>query len=305
MAVYSSDLAGILPGQTLDGIVEGTKTASTIAALSGQDPMKFGNVNIVTFDDDPAAEFVDEGGAKSSEDIAPSVAVATPRKAVVTYRTSDEFMWANEDYQLGILDKFAEKAARALGRALDLGAYFRINPKTGNELVSWTNYVNATTNRVEIGADADAELLIEAAAGLLVPMGVNASGIALSPQLAWDLATVRYADGRKKFPEVGYTIEPTSFAGMQSSTSTTVSGKPRDRDAADNGVRAIVGDFNAGLRWGIQREIPFKVIPYGDPDNSGRDLQGHNEVALRAEVVYAWHANVDSFAVIENEQAAG
>lgn len=305
MAVYSSDLSGILPAQTLDGIVEGTKTNSTIVALSGQDPMKFGNVNIVTFDADPAAEFVDEGAAKSSEDIKPSVASAVPHKAVVTYRTSDEFMWADEDYQLGILDKFAEKAARALGRALDLGAYFRINPKTGNEITAWTNYVNATTNRVEIAADSDPELLVETAAGLLVPNGINASGIALSPQLAWDLATVRYADGRKKFPEVGYTIAPTTFAGLLASTSTTVSGKPRDKDAADNGVRAIVGDFNEGLRWGIQREVPFQVIPYGDPDNSGRDLKGHNEVALRAEVVYAWYAFTDSFAVIENEPTAG
>lgn len=300
MAVYSSDLTGILPEQTLNGIVEGTKTRSTIVALSDHEPMKFGNVNIVTFDDDPAAEFVEEGGAKSSEDIKPGVASAVPHKAVVTYRTSDEFMWADEDYQLGILDKFAEKASRALGRALDLGAYFRINPKTGNEITSWTNYVNASTNRVEIGADPDAEMLIETAVGLLVPNGVSATGIALSPQLAWDLATVRYADGRKKFPELGYSITPSQFGGLTASTSTTVSGKPRDKDVADNGVRAIVGDFNEGLRWGIQREVPFQVIPYGDPDNTGRDLKGHNEVALRAEVVYAWYAFTDSFAVIEN-----
>ncbi|MBM9432344.1 phage major capsid family protein [Flaviflexus equikiangi] len=305
MAVYSSDLTGILPEQTLDGIIEGTKTRSTIIALSDQDPMKFGKVNLVTFDEDPAAEFVEEGGKKSSEDIKPGTAQAVPHKAVVTYRTSDEFMWANEDYQLGILDKFAEKAARALGRALDLGAYFRVNPKTGNEIGTWTNYVNATTNRVEIAADSDSELIVETAVGLLVPNGISATGIALSPQLAWDLATVRYSDGRKKYPELGYTITPTAFEGLSASTSTTVTGKARDKDTTDNGVRAIVGDFNEGLRWGIQREVPFQVIPYGDPDNTGRDLKGHNEVALRAEVVYAWYAFTDSFAVIENPPVGG
>ena len=41
-----------LPTQIVDGIVEKTKTGSTIAALSGQEPMRFGDVTIVTFDDD-------------------------------------------------------------------------------------------------------------------------------------------------------------------------------------------------------------------------------------------------------------
>jgi hypothetical protein len=40
--------------------VERTKTASTVAALSGQEPMRFGNVNIITFDEDLSAEFVEE-----------------------------------------------------------------------------------------------------------------------------------------------------------------------------------------------------------------------------------------------------
>ncbi len=45
-----------LPTQIVDGIVEKTKTGSTIAALSNQEPMRFGPATIVTFDDDVAAQ---------------------------------------------------------------------------------------------------------------------------------------------------------------------------------------------------------------------------------------------------------
>lgn len=287
-----------LPTQIVDGIVEKSKTGSTIAALSGQEPMRFGDVNIVTFDDDLTAEFVEEGGAKSPDDAKPSSVVAVPHKAVVNFRTSDEFKIADEDYQLGILDKFEEKCSRALARGLDLGAYYRINPRTGNAITGWTNYLNSTTNRVEKGANADLD--IEAAAGLVIGDGYSPTGVALDPTYAWTLSTARYADGRKKYPELGLGIDVSSFEGLRASVSSTVSGKPKDGDAADNKVRAILGNFEQGIRWGVQRTFPFRMLEYGDPDNTGRDLAGHNEILFRAEVIFAWYVFVDQFAVIED-----
>lgn len=288
----------LLPTQIVDGIVEKSKTGSTIAALSGSEPMRFGDVNIVTFDDDLTAEFVEEGGAKSADDAKPDSVIATPHKAVVNFRTSNEFIGADEDYQLGILDKFEEKCARALARGLDLGAYFRINPRTGNPINTWTNYLNATTNRVEVGANADLD--VEAAAGLVIGDGYQPTGIALDPTYAWKLSTARYADGRKKFPELGLGVNVTSFEGLAASVSSTVSGKPKDGDAADNKVRGIVGNFQQGIRWGVQRTFPFRMLEFGDPDNTGRDLAGHNEVLFRAEVIFAWYVFVDQFAVLED-----
>lgn len=287
-----------LPTQIVDGIVEKSKTGSTIAALSGQEPMRFGDVTIVTFDDDLTAEFVEEGGAKSPDDAKPSSVVAVPHKAVVNFRTSDEFKIADEDYQLGILDKFEEKCSRALARGLDLGAYYRINPRTGNAITGWTNYLNSTTNRVEKGANADLD--IEAAAGLVIGDGYSPTGVALDPTYAWTLSTARYADGRKKYPELGLGIDVSSFEGLRASVSSTVSGKPKDGDAADNKVRAILGNFEQGIRWGVQRTFPFRMLEYGDPDNTGRDLAGHNEILFRAEVIFAWYVFVDQFAVIED-----
>ena len=300
-ALNTSDVT--LPTQIVDGIVEKTKTASTIAALSNQEPMRFGNVNIVTFDDDLTAEFVEESGAKSEDDAKPGSVIAVPHKAVVNFRTSDEFKIADEDYQLGVLDKFEEKCARALGRALDLGAYYRLNPRTNTAISGWTNYLNTTTNRVEIGASPQADLLLEQAAGLVIGDGYSPTGVALDPSFSWTMATARYSDGRKKYPELGFGVEVSSVEGLRASISSTVSGKPVDGHAADNKVRAIVGNYEQGIRWGVQKTFPFRMLEFGDPDNTGRDLAGHNEVLFRAEVIFAWYVFADQFAVIEDAVA--
>lgn len=294
----TSDLT--LPTQIVDGIVEKTKTGSTIAALSGQTPMRFGDVTIVTFDEDLTAEFVEQSGAKSENTAKPDSVVAVPHKAIVNFRTSDEFLIADEDYQLGILDKFEEKCARALARGLDLGAYYRINPRTGTPIATWTNFLNATTNRVEIGAASNPDLDVEAAAGLVIDAGYRPTGIALDPSYAWTMSTARYADGRKKYPELGLGVDVTSFEGLAASVSSTVSGKARDGDLADNKVRGIVGNFTQGIKWGVQRTFPFRMLEFGDPDNTGRDLAGHNEVLFRAEVIFAWYVDTAQFAVIED-----
>jgi len=298
----TSDLT--LPTQIVDGIVEKTKTGSTIAALSGQTPMRFGAVTIVTFDEDLTAEFVEQSGAKSANTAKPGSVVAVPHKAVVNFRTSDEFLIADEDYQLGILDKFEEKCARALARGLDLGAYYRINPRTGTPIATWTNFLNATTNRVEIGAASNPDLDVEAAAGLVIADGYRPTGIALDPSYAWTMSTARYADGRKKYPELGLGVDVTSFEGLAASVSSTVSGKARDGDLADNRVRGIVGNFAQGIKWGVQQRFPFRMLDAGDPDNTGRDLAGHNEVLFRTEVIFAWYVDTAQFAVIEGAAPA-
>jgi len=298
-ALQSGDLH--FPTQIADGIVEKAKTGSTVAALSGQEPMRFGNVDIITFDDDLTAEFVEQSAPKGSDNAKPAFVTATPHKAVVQMRTSDEFKWADEDYQTGILDRFGDKVSLALSRALDLGLYYRLNPRTGTEVATWTNYLNKTTKRVEAGAAADIDF--ETAAGLVIGSGYGVNGVALDPQYAWTLSTARYNDGRKKFPELGLGAGLTNFQGVNAAVSTTVSGKATDGSNTDNKVRAIVGNFQSGIRWGVQRTIPFRVLEFGDPDNTGRDLAGHNEVLLRAEVVYGWYAFDGQFAVIEDKVA--
>ena len=92
-----------------------------------------------------------------------------------------------------------------------------------------------------------------------------------------------------------------NWRGLNVGSSSTVSGAPEMSPAS--GVKAIVGDFSR-VHWGFQRNFPIELIEYGDPDQTGRDLKGHNEVMVRAEaVLYVAIESLDSFAVVKEKAA--
>lgn len=304
MAVFGTGQAApLMPREIADGMVKKTLSTSTIAKLSSQEPMRFGKTDIITFNDLPRAQFVEENGDKESTSGSFGSVTAAPHKAQVTMRFSQEVQWADDEHQLGVLRTLASAGADALSRALDLGVFHRINPLNGQAITTWTNYINATTKRVELGkggSDPDADF--RAAAGLIIndiDTGVQVTGAALDPKFTWALANLMVKDGAgvtstPRYPQLGLGADVSSFMGVPVAVGSTVSGLP---EAADTKVRAIVGDFTGGIRWGIQKELPVELITYGDPDGQG-DLKRKNQIALRLEIVYGWYAFVDRFAVI-------
>lgn len=304
MAVFGTGQAApLMPREIADGMVKKTLSTSTIAKLSAQEPMRFGKTDIITFNDLPRAQFVEENGDKESTSGSFGSVTAAPHKAQVTMRFSQEVQWADDEHQLGVLRTLASAGADALSRALDLGVFHRINPLNGQAITTWTNYINATTKRVELGkggSDPDADF--RAAAGLIIndlDTGVQVTGAAFDPKFSWSLANLMVKDGAgvtstPRYPQLGLGADVTSFLGVPVAVGSTVSGLP---EAADTKVRAIVGDFTGGIRWGIQKELPVELITYGDPDGQG-DLKRKNQIALRLEIVYGWYAFVDRFAVV-------
>lgn len=307
MATSLASSAFSLPKHLAAGIWRKATTGSTIAALSGAEPQQFGETQIMTFTTRPKAQFVAEGGSKTGSDAGFSSKTVVPRKAQVTMRFNEEVQWADEDYQLGVLTLLAEEISGALARALDLGVYHAVNPLDGVALSGSPAKVRDTTNVVTTGAGADLE--VESAAGLVIADGFVPNGIALDPSYAWTLATARYADGRKKYPDLGFGTAISTFEGLNASVSSTVSAP----EAAVSGgayassnpnVKAILGDFTQ-IRWGVQRNIPVERIVYGDPDGLG-DLKGKNQIALRGEVVFGWAImDTDAFAVIRTSSGGG
>lgn len=304
MAVFGTGQAApLMPREIADGMVKKTLSTSTIAKLSAQEPMRFDKTDIVTFNDLPRAQFVEENGDKESTSGSFGSVTAAPHKAQVTMRFSQEVQWADDEHQLGVLRTLASAGADALSRALDLGVFHRVNPLNGQAITTWTNYINATTKRVELGkggSDPDADF--RAAAGLIIndlDTGVQVTGAALDPKFTWALANLMVKDGAgvtstPRYPQLGLGADVSSFMGVPVAVGSTVSGLP---EAADTKVRAIVGDFTGGIRWGIQKELPVELITYGDPDGQG-DLKRKNQIALRLEIVYGWYAFVDRFAVV-------
>jgi len=296
MASVATSQFGTIANEHLMGVIKAIQGGSTVAALSGQEPMRFGTGEIVTFPTAPKAEFVAEGAAKSPSPGAFSTVKTTPHKAQVTVRLNEEVKWADEDYQLEAMQTLRDAIAKALSRALDLGLYYRVNPLTGSA-TSWTNYLNTTTNRVERNT-ATLDTDIRTAAGLVIGNGeYTPTGIALSSAAAFELGGILDTNLRPKYPEVGFGVNLSNFMGLQSSVSSTVAGLPEI--SGGTGVQSIIGDFREGVRWGIQREIPIGLIEYGDPDGLG-DLKRNNQIALRAEVQYAWYVDAARFAVVED-----
>jgi HK97 family phage major capsid protein len=293
MAVLAStDIS--FPKDVAAGIWKKTQTGSVVSQLSGAEPLKFGETDIFTFDTFPRAEYVAEGADKSPSSAAFGVKTVKPHKVQVTVRYDQEVQWADEDTQVGVLTELGDSLSIALARALDLGAIHGINPLTGAAATTITESLTGVTNIVTIGTDADLD--VESAVGLVVADEFTPNGIAFDPKYAWTLATARYTDGRKKYPELGFGTDITNFGGLPASVSTTVSGLPEA--AADTKVRGIVGDWTT-LRWGVQRNIGLTKILYGDPDGLG-DLSRKNQIALRAEVVYGWaFLDLNAFALLK------
>jgi hypothetical protein len=303
MAVFgTSDAQVLMPRNIADGMITESRTTSVIAKLSNREPQRFGEVDYIVFNDFPKAEFVEEGAVKAGTTGGFDAVTAKPHKAQVTMRFNEEIQWADEDYQLGVLKTLGDSGSVALSRALDLGLIHRINPLTGAVITGWDNYITATTNRVEINtADADADF--RTAVGLLVNASptVAVNGAAFDPRFSWSLSSLMARDGagatsQQRYPQLGFGTNVTDFMGVPVAQGDTVSGTP---EATDTKVRGIVGDFQNGIRWGVQRNFPVELIRYGDPDGQG-DLKRHNQIALRLEIVYGWYVFIERFGVIED-----
>ncbi|GLU88947.1 phage major capsid protein [Agromyces sp. NBRC 114283] len=293
-----------LPKNIAEGLWKKAQTGSAIASLSGAEPQKFGEVTHMTLTGRPRAELVGEGADKNDTNATFGTKVVTPHKFQVTMRFNEEVQWADEDYQLGVLTTLADEGGQALARALDLGGFHGINPRAGTVSSSIVagDRIASTTNSVEITTATltTPDIVIEQAAGLVISDGYVPNGIAFDPTYSWTVATARYEDGRKKYPELGFGANITSFEGLKAYSSSTVSGLPEA--SANTNVKAIIGQWDA-FRWGVQRRLPVELIKFGDPDGLG-DLKRKNQIALRLEVVYGWGVmDLDAFATVKDAVA--
>lgn len=277
-ALITSDFT--MPQEYATGVFKKAQASSALAQLSGAQPQKFGKTNVMVLTSAPKAEIVAEGGQKSPTPTTYGNKTITPTKLQVTVRVSNEVMWADEDYQMGVLADIQENCGIALGRALDIVGIHKANPLTGAVAASVTEGLVDATDAAQLSGTKYDEA-IEAASGLVIANGYTPTGIAVDPTLSFGLATMRDTTGRRIYPELGYGQGLTSFEGMTAAVSDTVSGKELAK-ASD--VLAVVGQFDA-FRWGVQRDIAMHAIEFGDPDGLG-DLQRLNQVALRAEIVY-------------------
>lgn len=262
-------------------LINKVKGKSSVAVLSGAEPVPFNGLKEFTFTLDNEIDVVAENGAKSHGGISIEPQTIIPIKVEYGARVSDEFMFAAEEEQINILKAFNDGFAKKLARGLDLMSMHGINPRTGTaSTVIGTNHFDARVTQTVTYAAAQANANVEAAIALVQGSEGDVTGMAMSPALRSGLAALTNSNGEALFPELAWGASPGSIKGLQVDVNPTVSVGDVDH--------AIVGDFREMFRWGYAKQIATHIIPYGDPDNSGKDLKGHNQIYIRAEAYLGW-----------------
>ncbi len=263
-------------------LVNKVKGKSSLAVLCNQTPIPFNGMKEFIFTMDNEIDIVAENGKKTEGGFTLDPVNIVPIKFEYGARLSNEFMYAAEEEQLEILKAFNDGFAAKVARGLDLAAFHGVNPRTGSasEVVGENNFDSKITQKVTY-SELTPDVNLEDAITLVHGSNGDVTGMAFSTEFGNAMSKVK-ENGVTQYPEFKFGGNPGSLGGMPVDVNRTVS------DMSDNKDKAIVGDFARAFKWGYSKQIPLEIIEYGDPDNSGKDLKGHNQIYLRAEVYLGW-----------------
>lgn len=261
-------------------LINKVKGKSSLVALSQQKPIPFNGQKEFTFTMDSEIDIVAENGKKTHGGVSIAPLTIVPIKVEYGARISEEFLYASDEEKIDIVKAFNEGYARKLARGLDLMAFHGINPRTGTaSAIIGTNHFDGKVTQTVDFNEADPDVNIETAASMVQGAEGVISGMAMDPQFSATLASYK-VNGVKQFPELAWGANPGAVRGIPTDINRTVSNGGNDL--------VIIGDFASMFKWGYAKEIPLEVIKYGDPDNSGQDLKGYNQVYLRSETYLGW-----------------
>jgi hypothetical protein len=282
--------------ELVSDLINKVQGKSSLAILSQQKPIPFNGQKEFTFTMDNEIDIVAENAPKSHGGISIDPITIIPIKVEYGARVSDEFLYAAEEEKINIIKAFNDGYAKKLAKGLDLMAMHGINPRTGAaSTVIGDNHFDAAVTQQVTYTSADPDANIEAAVALVQGAGGEVTGSAMSTVFSSALAAMRTGGDTniRLFPELAWGANPGSINGLKTEINGTVSAGGKDL--------AILGDFANMFKWGYAKQIPFEVIKYGDPDNSGKDLKGYNQVYLRSETYLGWGImDASSFARIVN-----
>ena len=262
-------------------LISKVKGRSSLAVLSNQQPIPFNGQKEFIFTMDSEVDVVAENGKKSHGGMSLDPVIIVPIKIEYGARVSDEFLYSTEEEKIKVLEAFNDGFAKKVAKGIDLMAFHGINPRTGaaSTVIGDNHFDKKVTQTVDYVA-SQVEENIEAAINMVQGSENVVTGIALDTTLSSALANLK-VNGVKQYPELAWGANPGAIRGLKADINNTVYN-------ASSKDHAIVGDFADMFKWGYSKQVPFEIIKYGDPDNSGKDLKGYNQVYLRAEAYVGW-----------------
>lgn len=291
----------LFPEILVNDLMNKVKGNSSLAVLSKQTPISFNGNKEFVFSMDKEVDIVAEGGQKSEGGISLDTVIMVPLKIEYGARVTDEFLYASEEYKLNILKAFNDGYAKKVAKGLDLMAFHGINPRSGQaSTIIGNNCFDKKVTQSVVFNDKNPDENIESAVGLIRGSEGDVTAAAFDPTFATAMAkqTVDGKEGSPRlFPELRWGANPGSVNGLKVDVNSTVGKGTKDK--------AIIGDFSNMFKWGYAKQIPFEVIKYGDPDNSGKDLKGYNQVYLRCETYLGWGIlDPNHFAIIKEGESS-
>lgn len=272
--------SNVLPREIASEIWDKARSATIIPSLATASPIILGDNTFPIVTKKPTASIVGEGAAKPQSDLQIGAKTIRPVKSVVGLEFTMEAILTNPSGVLGLL---SDQLSRALAEQVDL-AVLHGKDATSGSTIAGVDYLNQTTQRVDITAYDSVDKALWAGYGDIVNSNSDFTGFAMDPRFVYELANDRNAQTGQRVNDINIGSSVTTYAGQPVAVAKSVSGQLGT--LADTGVRAFGGDWNA-LRFGYNLHIPVKAIQYGDPFGNG-DLQARNSVAYMAEVIFGW-----------------
>ena len=278
----------LFPEELVPEFLNQVKGRSSLAAMCGSSPIPFNGIKEFTFNMDNDIDVVAEAGAKSAGGGQVGSITIVPIKVEYGMRVSDEFIYGSEEVALDILRAFSDGFSRKLARGFDIMAMHGVNPRTGSAASGTigNNHLDyaCSTSVTYLGSSSTAYENIESAIDGVNGYDHEVTGMILGSTIRAALAAMVDTNNRPVFPELAWGGKPGTLNGQK----VDFNGPTVEFNSAK--ARAYVGDFTNYFKWGIAKELPIEVIPYGNPDNDGTagDLKGHNQVYLRGEAYIGW-----------------
>ncbi len=237
---------------------------------------------------------VHEGGAKPDNGRVITPRPFTTAKLVYSQRVTDEFMeWADNkkiDYVSRLINNWLRKS---MPRDLDTVVLHGRDPYTNTLDTELSDYVTKPGSSIYIESTGDTASDIDADFGTAVAdlEGQDINGIAISSDAAQKLASVMNGNVQKYTGLGAFGLTGNNMAGKLAASTPEV--------GAINNTKFVMGDWSQ-LLLGFAGNADWKVIENGDPDNTGKDLQGYNQVCIRMEIKFGFRVlDPEAFATVQ------
>lgn len=238
-----------------------------------------GENKVLTLAGRAKGQLLHEGSAKGDNGRKVVAKPFTTYKLVYSQRVTDEFLRWTEAKQIDFIGGLVNDwLTKSMPRDLDTVILHGRDPFTNSLDSDLSDYVTKDGSSILVPSTGDTAAAIDTdfatAVAELSDKGTDINGIAISGDAAAKLATI-VQNGRTKYTGLGvFGLEGNNLSGKRAASTPEVGA---------NGVKLVMGDWSA-LVLGFAGQATWRVHTAGDPDNTGRDLAGYNEVLIRLEL---------------------